>query len=748
MASQGMLGILIAAFVISAGAARAENPETVIVIGTAPADVQSVSPEDIAASHADTATALINQFVPSVSISDTESNPFQEDLLYRGFDASPVLGTPQGLAIYQGGTRINQHFGDTVLWDLVPSFAIRSIDVVPGSDPVFGLNALGGAIVLNMKTGFDAEEGEEADVAGGSYGRARLVVQTAHSTGNEAFYLGATAIDDSGWRWWSGSQVYQAYGDFAVRSTRGSAGISLTLVTDELNENAAVPVQDSPKASFAAPDTADDADFLLQGRGDYDFSSQFVLRGSLYARATHIATQNGGASGFAPCASQPTILCDDNGDPLVTTAGGSVPTSIGGAGDDPIETISTTAFGGSVEVDLTGTLFGHDNSFVVGDSFDRAYTGFVSNTILSNLTYQPGGVTAVPIGVYLGGSEFQVELDSVNLDEGLYAQDSFDLTPSLSLEFSGRYHFDEVDLQDRLGTALTGNHEYEGVNPAAELVWRAADNISTYVEFEQSSRTPTAAELSCANPLQPCVFPLSFLSDPGLRQVIAQTVETGAKGNAAFDGVTLVWSADVFATRNQNDIIFESSGPTIASGFFANVGNTQRIGADIAAVARWQNFDFRANYGYVDATFQSAFTDPSEDNPAADVNGNIYVKPGDRIPAIPRSTAKFHLGYEATPLLHVAISATLESSQYLRGDEANLQPPLPGYVVFGAEADYQLTKSLNLYVEGDNILDHRYATFGLYGDPTGNGAFPQFTNPRFIVPAQPFGIWAGVRVKF
>ena len=150
MASQGMLGILIAAFVISAGAARAENPETVIVIGTAPADVQSVSPEDIAASHADTATALINQFVPSVSISDTESNPFQEDLLYRGFDASPVLGTPQGLAIYQGGTRINQHFGDTVLWDLVPSFAIRSIDVVPGSDPVFGLNALGGAIVLNM----------------------------------------------------------------------------------------------------------------------------------------------------------------------------------------------------------------------------------------------------------------------------------------------------------------------------------------------------------------------------------------------------------------------------------------------------------------------------------------------------------------------------------------------------------------------------------------------------------------------
>jgi iron complex outermembrane receptor protein len=112
-----------------------------------------------------------------------------------------VLGTPQGLAIYQGATRINQHFGDTVLWDLVPSFAIRSIDVVPGSDPVFGLNALGGAIVLNMKTGFDAPQGEQVDVAGGSYGRARIIFETAHTNGNEALYLGATAIDDSGWRW-------------------------------------------------------------------------------------------------------------------------------------------------------------------------------------------------------------------------------------------------------------------------------------------------------------------------------------------------------------------------------------------------------------------------------------------------------------------------------------------------------------------------------------------------------------------
>jgi iron complex outermembrane receptor protein len=748
---RGAAAVFIAALglVLAATPAPADETttETVFVIGTAPADTRTIDPVDIAASHALTTTDLLNAYVPSVFLSDTESNPFQEDLYYHGFDASPVLGTPQGLAIYQGNTRINQHFGDTVLWDLAPTFAIRSIDVVPGSDPVFGLNALGGAIVLNMKTGFDATEGAQADAAGGSFGRARLIGEIAEQFGNEAFYLGASVVDDTGWRWFSESQVYQAYGDFAVRSSRGSAGVSLTLVTDALSENAAVPVQDFTKAAFGIPDTADDRDFLLQGRGEYDFSSAFIVRGSLYARVTHIATQNGGASGFAPCTPQSTLLCDDNGNPLETNTGASIPASIGGLGADPVETIATTALGGSVEMDSTGTVFGHGNSFILGNAFDRAYTGFESNTIVSNLIYTPGGVTAVPIGIYLGGPENQVWLGAANLDEGLYAQDTFALSSALSLEISGRYHFDEIDLTDRLGAALTGNHDYEGINPAVELVWQAGDRFKAYAEFEQSSRTPTAAELSCSNPLQPCLFPLSFISDPSLRQVIARTAEIGAKGNAAFDGVMLDWSGDVYGTRNENDIIFEATGPTIASGYFANVGATQRLGAEIAVDAKWQDFDLRANYGFVNATFESAFTDPSDSNPAADANGNTYVVPGDRMPSIPRSTAKFNLGYAATPLLHLALNATLESAQYLRGDEANLQKPLPAYYVFGAEAEYRLSEHLQVYVEGENLLDSRYATFGLYGDPTGNGAFPQFTNPRFICPAPPLSFWAGVRAE-
>jgi iron complex outermembrane receptor protein len=733
------------------GAAYADDgstqAETVFVIGTAPADVRSVDPQEVAASHALTATDLISDTLPSFFLSDTESNPFQDDLYYRGFDASPVLGTSQGLAIYQGGTRINQHFGDTILWDLMPSFAIRSVDVVPGSDPVFGLNALGGAVVLNMKDGFNAAPGGQVDVAGGSYGRARIIGEVADQSDNKAFYLGASATDDSGWRRSSQSEVYQAYGDFAVRSQRASAGISLTLATDSLNENGAVPVQDVPIAAFAIPDTAKDRDFLLQGRGEYDFSGGTAVRGTLYMRATHIATANGEASGFGPCAGQPGILCDDDGDELETTSGAAIPSSIGGAGTDGVETVATTAFGGSVELDVPGNLFGHSNTFVVGNALERAFTGFGSDTLLSNLTFQPGGVTAVPLGISLGGPGYQVRLGAADVDEGLYAQDSFAITSAVSLEVSGRFHADSIDLTDRLGGALTGNHEYDGLNPAIELVWQAADDISTYAEFEQSSRTPTAAELSCANPLQPCLFPLSFISDPSLKQVVAQTAELGVKSSDSFDGVSVTWSADAYGTRNQNDIVFESTGPSIASGFFANVGATQRVGAEVSADAKWERFEFRANYGFVNATFESAYVDLSANNPAANVNGDIFVKPGDRLPNVPRSSARFDFGYAVTPLLHLDFNARVESSQYLRGDEANLQQPLPGYVVFGAEADYQLTKALQIYAEGENLFDHRYATFGLYGDPTGGGVFPQFTNPRFIVPAQPIGIWAGIRAQ-
>jgi outer membrane receptor protein involved in Fe transport len=205
---------------------------------------------------------------------------------------------------------------------------------------------------------------------------------------------------------------------------------------------------------------------------------------------------------------------------------------------------------------------------------------------------------------------------------------------------------------------------------------------------------------------------------------------------------------DVYQTRDTDDILFVAAGPTISSGYFANVGATQRRGAELSLRAVWNSFDARATYGLVLATFETPFAIPSADNPAANAAGNIYVHAGDFLPNIPRHSFKLGLGWQATSELHLGFEAHAESDVFLRGDEANLQKPLAGYIECDADIDYKFAPGYTFYVTGENIFDNRYATFGLYGDPTGGGAFPQFTNPRFTVPAAPVEGEFGLRVTF
>jgi outer membrane receptor protein involved in Fe transport len=240
---------------------------------------------------------------------------------------------------------------------------------------------------------------------------------------------------------------------------------------------------------------------------------------------------------------------------------------------------------------------------------------------------------------------------------------------------------------------------------------------------------------------------LSFISDPSLKQVVARTFEFGGSGKVPAGAVTLEWSADVYDTRNQDDIIFVSDGPVIGSGYFRNAGATERQGAEASVTAGWHDVTLGVHYSLVRATFRSSITLLSADNPGADVNGNIQVRPGDRLPGIPLDTVKINLGYDGIQDLHLGLDANLQSSRYLRGDEANIQPPLAGFAVFNAEAEYRITDGISIYGEAENLLGARYASFGLFSDPTGNDAFT-YSNPRFITPAQPFGFWGGVKVSF
>jgi outer membrane receptor protein involved in Fe transport len=759
------LAAVASVFVLAVTTAAAQTPtspvsdglETIIVsvtpvqgtgvpLNRVPSNVQSLRATEIEADHAETLSDVIDRHFSSDSLSDTEGNPFQEDLVSRGFTASPVLGTPQGLAMYQNGVRINEAFGDVVLWDFVPVFAVAELQQLPGSNPVFGLNALGGALTMQMKDGFDFK-GTSLEAAGGSFGRYRGTAQTGIDLGDSALYVGTMASHDDGWRDLSSSDVVQAFADYAWRGDGYKLGASLTMAWNHLNGNGADPAQDDPKAAFAIPDLELDHLVFLQTRADVSLNDALSLQGNAYARYVDIEIQNGAASGFTPCGD---TLCDDSG-PLTLLNGTPVSPALPYLGILPEQTTRTLGLGGSLQLSIDTRPGGKSNLANIGVSFDQGSTHFTNITYLGNLVYvTPPGTVTYSDGQLLGGAGYNVRLDAVNRYYGVFVTDTLSVTQSLSVTVAGRFNQARLVLSDLFGGALTGSHDYERLNPSAGITYQVSPNVNAYASYSEANRIPTAAELSCANAAAPCTFPLAFVSDPELRQVVARSFEVGARGHATAGSngsLKLDWSADVFDTRSSDDILFVSAGPLIGSGYFRNSGATQRLGGEVALEGSWDRFDFHANYGLVRATFQSHLTILSDNNPGADANGNIYVEPGDRLPEVPLHTAKLGAGVNLPGSVHVTLDATGVSNKILRGDEANLQAPLPGYVIFNALVSWQANPRFAFFLRGENILDHRYSSFGLYGDPTGNGAFPQYTDPRFYVPGQPFGVWLGMRVR-
>src|SRR5580658_9651395 len=196
------------------------SPQTVTVTATAlpgvpididkiPGNVQVLSAADLSREGSASLTTALDSNLSSVNINDDLDDPFQPDILFRGFEASPVLGTPQGLAVYQNGVRINEAFGDTVNWDLFPSIAINQVELV-SSSPVYGLNALGGGVSLTMKDGF-SYHGSDVELSGGSFGNHAAGVQYGANSGIFGIYVAGNALQNTGWRPFSDDSLRQLY---------------------------------------------------------------------------------------------------------------------------------------------------------------------------------------------------------------------------------------------------------------------------------------------------------------------------------------------------------------------------------------------------------------------------------------------------------------------------------------------------------------------------------------------------------
>jgi iron complex outermembrane receptor protein len=350
-----------------------------------------------------------------------------------------------------------------------------------------------------------------------------------------------------------------------------------------------------------------------------------------------------------------------------------------------------------------------------------------------------------------------VSLTGINRNVGIYATDTLNLSPAFSLTASGRYNTDTVDLQDQLGTNLTGTNHYSHFNPAVGAAYKLLPTLTAYAGIAQNTRTPTASEIECSNPVQPCLLPSNLAGDPPtLRQVVAHTLEFGLRGrtpSASVGGSALAWNLSAFRTNLDDDIYGIST--SVSSGFFQNIGATRRQGIEAGLNYQSATWSSYLNYSYVDARFESPLLLPSASNPFQDEHGNIQVQPGDRLPGIPQHRIKAGADFAVLPNWSIGATVRFVGDQYYFGDESNQLAPMPSYTVLGLRSSYRPAHWFEVFAHIDNLLDAKYATYGILSDPTGVGApgvpvngvtnGPGVDN-RFQSPAAPFAVYGGIRI--
>jgi outer membrane receptor protein involved in Fe transport len=740
---------------VTAGAQSTAELETVEVVGQTPLggrmaadrianNTQVVTSEAIREQHALGLADFMQRNLGGVFVNEAQSNPLQPDVQYRGFVGSPLLGLPQGIAVYQDGVRVNEPFGDTVNWALIPDSAIDTVYLMPGSNPLFGLNALGGAIAIQTKDGV-SHAGTRAEMMTGSFGRLELQADTGGAI-NERFSYFVTGeyLEEDGWRDFSPTQASQVFGKLSWQLERTSLDANITLVDTDLIGNGAAPaqlLQINRNAVFTRPDITKNEFGLFNLVFDRSISDVLSVTGNAYTRSSDISTYNGDDSDFDECASQPGFLCehDDDMESVLLDADGTpieAEDSSEGATINRTNTRQNSA-GFGIQTNLSAPLGGRENFLIVGLSRDESDIDFAGNTGLGALDATR---LAIPSGILIGSSFIRMNAETSNT--GLYLSDSVLLTDGLTLTVSGRYNRTHVQLFDRLGTALNGNHEFQRFNPAIGMALRLGDGVTFYAGANESNRAPSPVELTCADENDPCRLPNAFLADPPLEQVVSRTLEAGLRGSWR----NAQWHAGIFRTDNEDDILFISAGALTNEGYFDNVGKTRRDGVELSlnadsGAARWF-----ANYTYLNASFRQPMTVPSPNNPAA-VDGEIFVARGSRLPLVPSGLFKAGLSLDVTSKVTVGGEVLAASGHYFRGDEGNVAAQVDGHALLNLRLAYQFTARARLFFNIDNVLDRDYETFGLFGEAD-EVLGDAFDDTRFLSPGAPRAAWLGVSFEY
>jgi len=722
-----------------------------------PANVQRALAEQLQRSQALDLTDFLNRQFSSVSINHAQNNPLQPDFNFRGFTASPLLGLPQGLSVYENGVRINDPFGDTINWDLIPVSAIDNVQMLAGAQPVFGLNTLGGALSLRMKNGF-GQQGTQLDAYGGAFGRLGTSLQVGGNDGRWGYYGDVDYFKEDGWRDHSYSDALRVYGALSRHESDWAVDLSAAYANTKLRGNGPAPAEllaIDRSAVFTYPDITQNEHAQLILEGSRSLSDVLRLSGNVFYRRLDTDTFNGDATPFEQCEfGGEQFLVEEGGcEPILDVAGQPIPAELDGSELNAINNLGRReqeSYGGSAQLGLQAPLFGRENNLTFGVAYSIGRTTFDSvveaASLLEDRATSRTGVFA---------QNFATAVGSDVTSASLYFLDTLSLTESVAVTLSGRYDDTRIELSDRSGEdpELDGKHDFGRFNPAVGVTFRLTPSMTLYGSYGESTRAPSPVELACASEDAPCNLPNAFLADPPLEQVVAKSTEIGLRSEG-HEG--LQWHIGAFYTVNHNDILFQTTGgPQANVGFFDNVGDTLRTGIELSLSQRLARFRWSFDYSYLDATFDDDFVINSPHHPifasdpaSAGIVGEqkLLVTAGSNIPGIPQHQANLGVDFALRDRFDVGADVVMRSGVYLRGDEANLLDKTDRYAIVNLRAEWQLNDNVVLFARIENVFDQGYETFGVLGDP--REVFEDFSDPRFLGSGPPLGAWVGARLKW
>ena len=724
-----------------------------------PYEVQSVNSATLRQGNSLNLSEYMTENLNGVNVNDIQGSPYQSDVTYRGLRASATLGASQGLSVYLDGVRVNEPFGDVVNWDLFPEAAFDNVTLVPGSNPIYGLNTLGGALAFTTKSGLTTQ-GNELGISFGSFGRTKIdLTHGSKSADGWHRFIAGSAFNEQGWRDESAGSLQNLFVNVGRTQNDNNWDLSFLSGSSKLMGNGLTPSTnyaglDEPtspgvdglyernrKAVYSYPDETKNNTNLLTFNVQRVLDANTELSATAYVRRS---TQNriGGD-----------VECEDESEDGCDTFDGT---------EDIIEgeirrsTTSQTSYG--VATNLTKIWDAHQ--VTVGAALDKSKSTYsaTQQECTLNATTRNVSTTDCP-----DAAEDTAAVTGSTTALGIYLADTYTLSPATHVTFAGRYNRSTVsntltDYFDANFDPQTGvvaakeTFTYKKFNPSLGLTHKLNDSMTFFGNVGQSNRVPTVIELGCADSTNPCQLPTGLQADPFLEQVVSRTIEVGMRWKNERNYALAV---SAYNTNNKNDILFTPVSAGL--GYFDNFSKTRYQGVDLNASKSWGAWSLRTQYSYLYATYQDNMSLMSGDR-------TMSITPGTRMAGLPMNTLKLHLDWRVNDKLSLGASTISTSRLITQGNEDGMigiddeavsaDASTKGYTLLNLSASYKAAKGLEFFGKINNALNKRYETYGLMAannfaldGSTLNGTDGEQTIAKFVAPGATRSLWLGLRYK-